>query len=69
VKYRVEFLASAEREFLKLPEKDRQRLGSRIDALAGNPRPPGCVKLSGHLNLWRIRAGCSSQAQTGFHGG
>jgi mRNA interferase RelE/StbE len=55
--YRIEFLASAEREFLKLPKADRQRTGQRIGALAENPRPPGCLKLSGQGNLWRIRVG------------
>jgi mRNA interferase RelE/StbE len=57
VKYRVEFLASAEKEFLRLPKGDRQRIGARIDALADNPRPSGCVKMSGYRNLWRIRVG------------
>jgi len=28
-----------------------------VQALADNPRPPGCVKLSGASGLWRIRAG------------
>lgn len=55
--YRIEFLSSADREFLALPKPVRLRIGSRIDALAGNPRPAGCTKLSGYKNLWRIRAG------------
>ncbi|MDN5861306.1 MAG: type II toxin-antitoxin system RelE/ParE family toxin [Pseudonocardia sp.] len=28
-----------------------------IDRLAENPRPPQCVKLSGQVNAWRVRAG------------
>ena len=55
--YRVEFLSSAEREFLRLPKPDRERVGARIQALTDNPRPPGCLKMSGHGNLWRIRVG------------
>ena len=55
--YRVEFTSSAEREFLKLPKGDSRRIGQHIDALADNPRPSGCVKLSGLGNLWRIRVG------------
>lgn len=55
--YQVEFTASAQREFLRLAMIDRKRIGTRIEALADNPRPPGCVKLSGVGNLWRIRAG------------
>jgi mRNA interferase RelE/StbE len=57
VKYRVEFLSSAEKEFLRLPMIERSRIGTRIDALAETPRPTGCIKLSGHKNLWRIRVG------------
>lgn len=55
--YRVEFVSSAEREFLRLPRTHRQRIGTRIDALATDPRPPGCLKMSGQKNLWRIRVG------------
>jgi mRNA interferase RelE/StbE len=57
VSYRIEFLSSAQREFLGLSKSDRRRMGARIDALAENPRPSGCVKMSGQRNLWRIRAG------------
>lgn len=38
-------------------EKLKQRLGRKIDALIANPRPPGCEKLSGMENCWRIRVG------------
>ena len=55
--YRVEFLRSAQREFLALPQAERVRIGARIEALADNPRPPGCVRLSGQAKLWRIRVG------------
>lgn len=39
MKYHIEFLSSAEREFLRLPRVDRQRIGIRIDALSTDPRP------------------------------
>jgi mRNA interferase RelE/StbE len=55
--YRITFLSSAQREFLRLAKADRQRIGARIDALGNDPRPPGCVKLAGHENMWRIRIG------------
>jgi len=29
----------------------------RIEALGENPRPPGCLKLTGAEDLWRIRIG------------
>jgi mRNA interferase RelE/StbE len=55
--YWVEFLSSAEREFLRLPLHQRERIGKKIEELAENPRPPGCLKMSGAWNLWRIRVG------------
>lgn len=55
--YRVEFTSSAQREYLRLPKADRQRISQRIESLADNPRPAGCVKLAGATNLWRIRSG------------
>ena len=33
------------------------RLKSAIDELANNPRPPGCRKMAGRVNEWRIRVG------------
>jgi mRNA interferase RelE/StbE len=30
-------------------------IAAALVALAGNPRPPGCVKLAGAEDLWRIR--------------
>ncbi len=55
--YRIEFTSSAQREYLRLPKSDRQRIGQRVESLADNPRPAGCVKLAGATNLWRIRCG------------
>lgn len=37
-------------------KKDRRRLVSRIRSLAGEPRPPGCERLSGQQR-YRIRQG------------
>jgi mRNA interferase RelE/StbE len=36
---------------------DRQRLISRIEALAGDPRPPGCETLAGYSDRDRVRQG------------
>ena len=55
--YGLEFLSSAEREFLRLPKADRARVGGKINALAENPRPPGSLKMAGYKDLWRIRVG------------
>lgn len=54
---RIEFTSRAARAFRKLPLDVQRRLDPAILALAANPRPPGCVKLSGEDALWRIRVG------------
>ncbi|WP_266366381.1 type II toxin-antitoxin system RelE family toxin [Tellurirhabdus rosea] len=35
----------------------RRRIAKAIDALARQPRPPGCKKLNGVSTLYRIRVG------------
>jgi mRNA interferase RelE/StbE len=55
--YRIYFAGRAERAFRKLSPEVQRRLDPSILALAGNPRPPGCLKLSGPDSLWRIRVG------------
>ena len=55
--YSVRIKQSALRAMERLPAPDRARIDARIAALAGEPRPPGCVKLAGQANLWRIRVG------------
>lgn len=55
--HRIEFSSRAAREFRKLAPDIQRRLDPAILALAQNPRPPGCVKLSGEESLWRIRVG------------
>lgn len=39
------------------PKKLRQRLVRAIEELAAVPRPPGCEKLAGGTDLYRIREG------------
>ena len=55
--YRIHFAGRAERAFRKLSPDVQRRLDPAILALADNPRPPGCLKLSGADSLWRIRVG------------
>lgn len=38
-------------------KKDRQRIVSRIAALASEPRPTGCEKLAGSEGRYRVRQG------------
>jgi mRNA interferase RelE/StbE len=55
--YRVELTPKAERQLKKLPVATRARLEQEIDALMGDPRPLGAKKLSGELDLYRVRVG------------
>ncbi len=55
--YRVALTASAEKELEALPSKVIARILSRLESLASSPGPPGCKKLKGGDNEWRIRVG------------
>ncbi len=54
--YRLLIKPSAAKELEQIPKKDRQRIVARIDALAEQPTPSGCEKLSGQ-DRYRIRQG------------
>ena len=45
--YRVVLTPAAERQFAKLSHQAREMIAAALVALAGNPRPEGCVKLAG----------------------
>ena len=53
--YRVVLTPAADRQFVTLSPQAREMIAAALVALAGNPRPPGCVKLAGAEDLWRIR--------------
>ena len=55
--YRVFIKESAAKELEALPRKDRVRAVTRIASLSKNPRPPGCEKLAGHDDRFRVRQG------------
>jgi mRNA interferase RelE/StbE len=55
--YRVALTSSAEKELHRLPKKMVARIVSRLERLESAPRPPGCKKLKGGENEWRIRVG------------
>ena len=56
--YSVSLKSSAAREIDGLPTRaGRQRMVSRIAALADDPRPPGSEKLAGHEDRLRVRQG------------
>ncbi len=55
--YRLLLERSAERDLARLSSKIHDRVIAAVQALASNPRPPGCRKLVGSQNDWRIRVG------------
>ena len=48
---------AAEKDLKALPSAIFRRIIPQIRALAQNPRPPGCHKIAGSRNDWRIRIG------------
>ncbi|MEO8584616.1 MAG: type II toxin-antitoxin system RelE/ParE family toxin [Acidobacteriota bacterium] len=56
--YSVVLKASAAKEVENLAtRKERQRIVARIRALTADPRPPGCEKLTGATEHYRVRQG------------
>lgn len=54
--YKITFKSSVAKDLRLIPNPDIERILSRINELADNPRAPGCIKLSGH-ELYRVRQG------------
>jgi mRNA interferase RelE/StbE len=55
--YRILLERGAERDLRRLSAEMHDRVIAAIRGLAANPRPPGCRKLRGGQNDWRIRVG------------
>lgn len=55
--YQVLLERTAERDLKRLPAEVHDRVIDTIKGLATNPRPPGCRKLVGGKNDWRVRVG------------
>ena len=55
--YRVLLERAAEKDLSRLSSEMHDRVIAAIQALANNPRPPGCRKLTGSKHDWRIRVG------------
>jgi len=55
--YRVFLERTAEKDLGLLSARLHDRIIGAIQALSRNPRPPGCRKLTGTDNHWRIRIG------------
>ncbi len=56
-RYKLLIKPSAAKEIESAPKKDRLRIIKRIQDLSSDPRPPGCEKLSGHDDKYRVRQG------------
>ena len=54
--YKLFFKNSVQKDFDSIPKKDLKRILNRIKALAENPRPKGCEKLTGQ-ERYRLRQG------------
>ncbi len=57
IRYRVEIARRATKALAGLPRQEQQRVRAAIDLLVDNSRPPGCTKLTGEDNTYRVRVG------------
>jgi len=55
--YRLLFKQSVAKDLRELPRQDLERILECIEALAEDSRPPGCEKLSGQGDRYRVRQG------------
>jgi mRNA interferase RelE/StbE len=55
--YTLVVLDDAQHYIDHLAKSDRYRIWDRLTDLRHQPRPAGCLKLTGSWQLWRIRAG------------
>lgn len=56
-RYTVEIARRAVKSIVRLPRAEQQRVRAAIDLLADEPRPPGCVALTGEESTYRVRVG------------
>lgn len=55
--WRVMIAKQPRRVLRRLPSNLLKRIDKAILGLADDPRPPGCTKLAGYENLYRVRVG------------
>ncbi len=55
--YSVLLSKSAQKQLRKIPPSIADLIEHKLLSLEENPRPPGCKKLMGEENGWRIRIG------------
>lgn len=56
-RYELRFKASVAKDLRGLPKADVQRILQRIESLRDDPRGPGCEKLAGTSEPYRVRQG------------
>jgi mRNA interferase RelE/StbE len=54
--YEILIFRRASKQLADLPLRDYERVKRSVSILADNPRPKGCLKLTGRAG-WRIRVG------------
>ena len=57
MRYSIRFRPGARRALKRVPRWLLGRIDAAILSLAETPRPPGCKKLAGRKDLYRIRVG------------
>lgn len=55
--YEILLEASSEKDLKKLPDIDFKKVVIHLNALAYDPKPRGCRKITGSKRDWRIRVG------------
>lgn len=55
--HRLEITRLARKQLEALPRAAQSRIESAIASLAGQPRPPGSLKLKDRQDTWRTRVG------------
>lgn len=55
--YAVSFKTSALKQIENLSKPLARKSMAKATSLGAIPRPPGCVKLAGTGNFWRVRVG------------
>jgi mRNA interferase RelE/StbE len=56
-RFELRFKASVAKDLRGIPKADVRRILARIEALRDDPRAPGCEKLAGNEELYRVRQG------------
>ncbi len=56
-RYELQVKPSVAKDLRGIPKADVRRILGRIEALCDDPRAPGCEKLAGGAELYRVRQG------------